>query len=280
MNEAHVTVHADFWEDVRVFCLALLNQAGASLPTAEQSDVQRVCIAYFNVKQRGIDPRPRQVHQSRELAARALPDDITLGLQLITARAIAGEDLEPHLSERVVRPLTKDWLLSDWGIHHLHLRQERGDELLFAWLEPAAWHFIDVRDHSALDDPDLLEIVLANWPELLQPHRSIFPGRGDRLTAAQIREARRAGLQPLFPLSDGHVYLPRGGGLTTAGGSSARAVDRTHLLLRRARDHENYVRQNASGFAAQLGLSELHLRYDPSGPGAFETTTGSLWVLE
>jgi hypothetical protein len=271
-----IAVHANFWEDVRIHFLNVLTQAGIPLPADQHDDAQRVLIAYFNVRHKLIEARRRTVHWSKELSQRQLPSDVLLGVQLIEAKSIGGQTLEAHLSDRAVRTHTHDWLRNDWGIHHLHVHLQKGDDLLYVWVEPDALYFLDVREHGAMADMDLVEIVLANWPQLLGPPSTLKGGTNP--TATEINEARRAGVQVIVSLSDGNVYYHRGGGVTTAGGSSARAVDRAYGVLRLARDREEYCDAHAADFARKVGLTELHLRYDVVHDVVIETTTGNMWM--
>jgi hypothetical protein len=131
-------------------------------------------------------------------------------------------------------------------------------------VEPDDLYLIDVRPHSAMADIDLLEIVLANWPSLLRQCSGLKGSAdGANPTAEELQDARRHGVQPLLRLSDGRVYGPRGGGRTTASGSSAHAVSETACVLRKARDLEEKCRTLSGGRARDLNLSELHLTYDP-----------------
>jgi hypothetical protein len=273
--EPAIAVHADFAEDVRVHLLGVLTQAGILVPAAEQDDVERVCFAYFNVLGKLIEPRVRRVEYSRELRGRPLAQELWDGVHLVEARSFAGESLETLLSERATRPHTHDWLRNDWGIHHIHLRPRRGqDELLYVLVQRDALYFIDVRGHGAMADVDLLEIVLANWPALLRPLPGIHGGQ--RLSGKDIADARRAGLQVIMTLSDGQAYAPLGGGITTARGSSLRAGERSDDVLQAAWQHEQQARAEAASIAAELGLTELHLRYDPGAGTVTETVTGKV----
>lgn len=277
-DEHAVVIHADFWNDVRVHVLGALTQAGITLGGDDDpEDAHAVCRAYFNVAQKVIWPRPRTVHYSRELRERTLPGIIETGVRLIETRSLAGESLAEHLSARAKRTHTHDWLLNDWGIHHLHVRPAKGDELLYVWEEPATLHFIDVRGHDAMADLDLLEIVLANWPALLHFLPSISGGKAP--SAAEIIAARRVGVTAFFPLSNGRVPFPRGRGVTTAAGSSVRAVERADRVLDEARCFEEHYRANAQAFAAEIDVNELRLRYDPAGSRVIETVTGHVWKL-
>jgi hypothetical protein len=120
--------------------------------------------------------------------------------------------------------------------------------------------------------------VLANWPQLLRPLLGLKGTQdGKNPTAEELQEARRNGVQPLLTLSDGLVYGPRGGGLTTARGSSAHAVSEADHVLGRAGHIEDNCRRLSGGMARELGVSELHLRYDPAAGTVTELRTGHVW---
>src|SRR4051812_22482490 len=65
----HVTirVHADFFEDVRVQLIDLLDSGGFVVPREIAASVEEVCRLYFNVRWRLLSRTPRRVHRSAEL---------------------------------------------------------------------------------------------------------------------------------------------------------------------------------------------------------------------
>lgn len=275
MSDRAITLDADFVNDVRLAALSELHQAGSHVDPKDIGDAFQVCRAYFNVLLKVISERPRHVHHSKELEARtpSLADTVQIGIRLIETLSIAGESLAAHQSDRAHRTGTHDWLLNDWGIHHLHLDPRRdSDDLLYVWVAPQDLYFLDVRGHAAMSDPALLEVVLANWPELLGAPMPIRGG--EPISAAQYDEARRSGVQPLSPLSNGKTYFPRGGGVTTARGSSARAVDRADDILSRVAHLEKQCREHAAQLAEGFGTSEMRLRYDWHTDEVVELGTG------
>jgi hypothetical protein len=144
----------------------------------------------------------------------------------------AGIDVWPRLSRRLPKPAENndprknDHLLADWDIHHLHLGldtdripsgQIRGTKLvLFCILDSRDAYLIQVLDHESFSEPELLEIVYANWPHLLAP-LALEPGEPP--TRDRIKAARAGGLTPITALRTGFVAVPRGGGITTSGHS-------------------------------------------------------------
>ncbi len=91
------------------------------------------------------------------------------------------------------------------------------------------------------------------------------PGRALGQSGAEIIKARSYGLQPFVPLTDGTVYMPFGGGLSSCG-LNARVVRQTDDLLERARTLQLHYQQNADQLCAELEaltgrrLEQLHLK--------------------
>lgn len=271
-----VTVNAEFHHDVRRHLLLMMSQAGIPVPPEIAGDPFKVCVAYWNVRLKIIDPRPRRIHHSKELLGRALPERIRVGLHVLELRCASGTEIHLHLSDRAQRTHTHDWLLNQWGIHHLHVIPGGGPELLFVIVEPDDIRFVDIADHTAFTSLRLPEIVLKNWPQHLAPWRMsrVQRIRTPQLTSDEIRVALRAGVQPIVTLSDGYSYGPSGGGVTTAGGSSARAVDRACEVLNRATRLMREVERNAEEIANAMGVAELNLRYDLANDRIVETSSG------
>ena len=102
----------------------------------------------------------------------------------------------------------------------------------------------------------LLEIVLANWPELMEPWRT----KGTpclNLSSESIKEARKANINIITQLSDGHGYVGRGWGITTAG-TSAFA---THQMIRMKGDIRRFEKIYKAQVSSLEGenLYEFHL---------------------
>lgn len=275
-----IPVHADFVSDVRSQLLLLLTSQGISVPANLQGDARRVALAYFNVSLKVIFPRRRRVLRSSELQARTVSPQVAAGLAAIESASLIGADLRMYLSERAVRPHTHDWLLNDWGIHHLHVCPPGGDELLYAWVDDDEMLFLDVRGHASMADTDLLEIVRQNWPDRLIPLPGVALATPSVATSSEVDSLRRGGVLSLFTLADGVMYFPRGGGVTTAGGASAMAATSAISLLKNAKRYETIFRQNAENIASMLGVSELHLRFDMTSTRVVETISGKDWLIE
>jgi len=205
----------------------LLND-GYSLPSTD--DDLTIAIKYFHIQERRIEEKPRTIRLSKELVC---PQEHQTGLDKLLEKVKKGEDIYPHLSKLILDANFQDPLLNDWDIHHFHLGEvvktdgfvERTGPLLFARVTATDFYAITLLDHKKWTDKSLLEIIHANWPDTIK-HRIL---KGMRLTQEVTPEdhqkLRMAGVTVLVQLSDGTVYAPIGGGITTAK-TGLRAVER------------------------------------------------------
>ena len=143
---------------------------------------------YWTWRARFPSPRPRRTHRSRELAASPQAQQHATELAELERKINAGEDLTPHLSERVetaficeqqrpsapgrLRDADHDRMLAAWGIHHLHLANtpwrggfnERGRDLLYAIFRPDDAYLLGVYTHNDWALKGLVEVTARNWP--------------------------------------------------------------------------------------------------------------------
>lgn len=186
------------------------------------------------------------VRYSREMKARPpLP-----AIAEIARRARRGEPLWPYLSKETRKASFNDGLLNHWGIVHFHLGEEfentgwvkRTGEHLYAWIAEQQIYFLDVRNHALADDR-LLNVIVRNWPKLLDPFklrdtgattsaqlpeivkdgrmkrftRSVLVHRAPRMSPGETTALRDAGVSPTFVAETGVHYSPPGGGASCAG---------------------------------------------------------------
>jgi hypothetical protein len=178
-------VHADFFADLRDQLAAFLLRDGIGVPPA--ADADEVCVLYLNAMRRRIEQRQRPVFGSSELRAKTLPTDLLVAVQAIEATSVAGANLNPYLSKQIRNAAYHDMLLNEWGIHHMHLGPPyatpgsfvgRRRELLFVYITTSTLYFIDLLDHEAFEDDQLVDIVHRNWPDVLAEYRQrTAPGR-------------------------------------------------------------------------------------------------------
>lgn len=273
-----VPVQADFHEDVRRHYRETLEAAGfdvaRALQTTKEDEARRggrweahwLAKHWYNARRRRIGISARAVLRSAELSARSLTAEVEKGLSSIEAASIAGSDLRPYLSDRVDDLLWVDRLLNDWGIHHLHLAPKGSRELLYVIAKPDTLYFIDVLDHGAFGERELVQIVHRNWPALLprspgmqaiseQPHRS----------GKTINAFRHVGVNAPVVMDDGTVYVALGGGYV-GNGMSSLALQYANAAMTQARLLEDQCRELADQLATEIAAkgvpvpAALHLR--------------------
>jgi hypothetical protein len=205
----------------------------------------------------------------------------TTALHTIQAESLAGDNLNHRLTRQFWKADFDDFLLTDWNIQHLHIGPPnigpKGlsggmSELLYVMVLPDEIYFIDLLDHHAFAEQNLVEIVHTNWPEIIEPYRvraDLHFGRSP--TAEERAQARKAGLTMFLQVADGTIYRPMGGGQATSR-DSVRAVERADSLCNEvARFHalcSHYFNEIARQFKACTSLepTKFHLHVDFSEP--------------
>ncbi len=201
------------------------------------SDNREIMIFYFTTCNRIIKKRPRKVHESSCIS---VPPSRKIGYDALKERFEKGESLMPYLSKQIKGLKFQDKMLFDWDIHHFHLGDrieadgfvKQHNELVYAIVEDDDVYFIDVLPHNHWSDKDLLEKVLSNWPHLLDTYR-VSGTPIVNFDSKDVEQLRGANINLILTLSDGHGYMGRGMGLTTAGTSANATIltnDMTHNL--------------------------------------------------
>ena len=216
----------------------------------------RFDVLYFDLLLRSVEAPPRVVREADTLV---IPAAFNAAFEDIKRRIELGEALTPYLSKRTSKPGTRDLLLYDWGIHHLHMAPDRTKELLFARFTDDSAYLVALMDHSSWCDVELIEIILRNWPHLIEPHwlPDVVPPPAD-WNQQERWKLRAAGALPGVALSNGRFYAAFGGGITTSG-HSLKAVRKAARFARSLRRTEKWLYDNVSELPAELGLpSEPH----------------------
>ncbi len=230
----------DFERDLAQEIVRFFDERSIDFDGSKAADPSFLVEQYFRAKAKSIAQRPRSVHWSAELWAKldTLEDRYRDPLAEIERRFGTGGDVAEFLSRRALNVENSDGLLNDFGIHHLHLGQKanpeddyvaRSDRLLFVGVGADDALFIDVRQHPHLgdaddfgwSDPELLNIVHRNWPQVLQSHE-LQGVSGDCVSDRERKELRRKNVNVVTRLGDMAVAPPGGG--TTASGANLRHV--------------------------------------------------------
>ena len=228
-----MSIQIDFYRDWIEILRCQLVDAGYKI--ADNEKPEKIELAYFNVQQRQIEPKPREVLIAREFAC---PNEHKDAVDLLLKKARIGENLVPHQSRFLnlkKKAAAKDAVLFHWGIHHLHLRPEGGlNELLFVRVTQDHFFVIKFGDHDKWFDMDALRIIHRNWPESISKFRTPDSMHCDEFTNEQIENL--VGKNANFLLSlDGVCYFPLGGGTVSAGFNidTIRRMDYLHAWVRR-----------------------------------------------
>ena len=185
------------------------------------ADDHELISIYFGVQRRLVSPVPRKLHRSKSFVC---PPKHTRVVATLERMIKNGDDLTPYLSTKIKTLNYNDYLLNDWGIHHLHLGAnigsdgfaERTGPLLYCYFEETNAYLVNVLDHNDFTAQILIQTVHNNWSEILS--RFQMNGvKGDKLTDEQIRTLRKKNLNYALEMTDGKVYQPPGGGITCAG---------------------------------------------------------------
>lgn len=202
-------------------------------PPKYEEDLDTILTRYLNFSLRIPPTIVWNVKQSKELANKIIPQEITLGLQEFIKKAESGQTLKPHLSKKSDKPDYKDLMFYDWGIFHFHLGinpdqksqgfVERTGDLLFAIADShtARMYLIDIHPHTVgFTNQDLLRILEENWPELIEPYAlKGVNGLTYHASDSDIRSLRKNGINTILQTPGGRFLIPMGGGITGAGTS-------------------------------------------------------------
>jgi hypothetical protein len=266
-------------------------------PPKDEEDLDTVLKRYLNLLLRIPPTIVWTVRQSKELANKILPQQITLGLQQLIEKAESGQDLKPHLSTQSDNPDYKDLMFYDWGIFHFHLgtnphpkRQgfvERTHDLLFAIADShtARMYLIDIHPHhGGFTNQDLLRILEENWPEILAPYTikrcvRLPYNASDR----DIDSLRKVGRNPILQTPGGRVLSQMGGGITKARNSSRIKTEADRIKTRVRKLEEWFIQQPdtiADDFNREYGKNwdelEFKLKSFEAPVRIEEITTGEM----
>lgn len=192
---------------------------------------------YIYLQKRMITPIKRNVILSNELiykiTHKEINNDLINVINIIKMEFENGIDVNPRLSKSLEQISFNDKLLNDWNIYHLHLSNhknnkeyyfyDRTSQLLFIYLTNSTAYFLDICDEHKnnpviFSQQKLLKIIDDNWHDLLSKYclnEIVSVDVKDDLNRAIARDKNTF----YFETINRKVYLPPGGGLTSAGTS-------------------------------------------------------------
>lgn len=238
------TVNMNFCSDMVQIMRDEMSEMG--FKTKNVTDVHELMMYYFTINKRLIRKTPRTVHESQGLV---IPPSRQDGYNLLKERFQKGESIIPHLSKQILGYKFPDKMLFDWDINHFHLGTtikadgfvDQHDEIVYAIVTDSDVYVIDILEHEHWDDISLLEKVLANWPALLLTFR--VNGTPEvAFSQEDFKHLRDMNINVMLTLSDGHGYLGRGFGMTSAG-TSADAVMQANRMIHDLQTMERWCKE-------------------------------------
>lgn len=200
-------------------------------------NIDKLLELYIYLQKRMITPIKRNVILSNELiykiTHKEINNDLINVINIIKMEFENGIDVNPRLSKSLEQISFNDKLLNDWNIYHLHLSNhknnkeyyfyDRTSQLLFIYLTNSTAYFLDICDEHKnnpviFSQQKLLKIIDDNWHDLLSKYclnEIVSVDVKDDLNRAIARDKNTF----YFETINGKVYLPPGGGLTSAGTS-------------------------------------------------------------
>lgn len=235
----------------------------------EPLTLANLLIEYRVWRHRFVAPVPRKVVISRELRVSGV-GSYQAAFDAIKQKIERGEDLTPHLSTLIHQPFrsasatrqgNRDYLLSDWNVHHLHLAtrlrpngtSERTKDVMFAMFLQDTAYLMCLYPHpkeANWADEDIFAIVVRNWPNASLVHQSLSGATMvNKPSNEEHLKLREAGVMTPMEI-DGKLYVPANMGLTTAGTSIhlTREVNQLMWSLRGWREGDPLARlRNTQG---------------------------------
>jgi hypothetical protein len=256
-------VNFNFLSDLSDEIQRMLQEAGLLVPTFEQLrsqdkrseelknqiahyDLSNLLVHFFTVFSRRIPITQWNVHISNKLVERNEISNIVQKLE-------NGEDVNGLLSNKIKKlnqAKHADLLRSEWGIYHLHFKEDRSEELLFVYFNGGNAYLLDIMKHEKVDgsvvtwtNTNLIQIIHDNWPRVIES--SIFKSDSDApvLTTEQRRTLRKKAGNTNVVVSDGTEYMHLGGGFSSSK-HPVSAVMQSDFLLHRVKQLKVNVREN------------------------------------
>lgn len=267
----------------------------------KRKDTHELLIVHHNWTSRFVRPQPRRVHQSAALAENLLATQFKEALTQIATDIEEGRTLTKYLSKRVLvvsqapgenTKLQKrkdlDLLLNDWGMHHLHLSTEVGEDgifvertgpLLISVFMPNDAYLLNIIEHGNWTSRNLLEILVREFPESETFHviEGVIGLRKEH-SEEDHQRLRSAGANTAFMI-DGRAIWPRGGMVSTGTTIVAtRAADALLLAIEEFEEDWESKTSRRKQLLAEQGITlpgdaMLEFVVDEEGPGVLELKT-------
>lgn len=186
-----------------------------------ETSFEELFLHYLNLKNKILQTKPRKIYISKELDKKKVPLPFLKYFNELKEKIRKGDDISYALSKASKNSESLDYLLVDWGIHHLHLidfnqPENRSDYLLFGIFPKNDAILIDIARHdkeNVFSNIKYLEIIYRNWPVLLKPFeiKSVNSNYQEAVLSKSRTKYRKLGINFLFQI-DNKIFFPPGGG--------------------------------------------------------------------
>ncbi len=232
----------------------------------DESDINKLCLLYYNLTNRIVEPRKRNVHKTSNFYC---PSRFRNALRILEEKIENGEDINPYLSKGirwVVDPHLRgvrhrDVLLDSWGIKHIHLGTrierdgfvERTGPILFVKFDDKNACFLlfkrhggkGRRRHDPWNDQFLIDILHENWSDSISNYEAKVDAT--KATDDEIKQWKKGNINVPATSKDGTLYFPPGGGVATSG-DNIQSVRICYHIFEVIDADEEWLRENITEF--------------------------------
>lgn len=183
------------------------------LQKVDLEDLNGLITLYSRLRNRLLLGRKRQVVLHKSLLKNEKYPVYKKKILLLKKIFENGSSIRPYLSNKVNELYSKDGLLLDWGVHHLHFtscysKNKRCNDILFIVEDGEKIHFIAILTHSDFYNTDILRYIYENCPTILEKYKLVgIKPPSKELTTQEIRNLRRYGVGYCVSFG-GNTYAP------------------------------------------------------------------------
>jgi len=187
---------------------------------------KHLIYTYSALRERIIPIKPRKISYVKNFKRIPEYED---GLVFLEKKILSGENLLPHMSRQIFDTSSKDGLLYDFGIQHLHLGLKpdpknpkliKGREkVLYCVVDDENVYFLVIDNHGHWGDIELVRLIKNNFPNLIKPFELNVQRLSAHLTEEERIKLRKIGINTPIEV-DGKCYMSLGWGVNTAGTST------------------------------------------------------------
>lgn len=245
-------IHSNFISDWKNEMLKKIEKENLKVPEYLDKDI--IILRYLTYKRILGVRKPRKVYISKELRC---PNKYKKGFHKLIKVIEDGGDISPYLSKRIVNLNFNDSMFNDWRIIHFHLGDhmeinshyiERTGPLLFAYLKEDNVYLINIFKHGNWTKKEILQIVLNNWPKLIEKFvlKDMVGGLTIKISEKDHQELRNNNINAAVELDDGKggtvVIIGPGMGMTCSGNSVDDLFD-YQKYIRLLREREKNIKE-------------------------------------